>query len=139
MAIYSPFRFLSLILRVITNLNKRMYERKIPLDLTCGIKLAMEVIGGKWKSCIIFDLRDGAKRPSELMKLYPDANARVINLQLKELTEYGLIEKKIFAELPPHSEYTLTDLGRSVLPVLDELNNWGNSIKPQMKRLYGEK
>lgn len=115
-----------------------MYERKIPLDLTCGIKLAMEVIGGKWKSCIIFDLREGAKRPSELMKLYPEANARVINLQLKELTEYGLIEKKIFAELPPHSEYTLTDLGRSVLPLLDELNNWGNSIKPQMKKLYGE-
>lgn len=116
-----------------------MYERKIPIDLTCGIKLAMEVIGGKWKSCIIFDLRDGAKRPSELMRFYPDANTRVINLQLKELTEYGLIEKKIFAELPPHSEYSLTDLGRSVLPLLDELNKWGNSIKPQMKKLYGEK
>lgn len=115
-----------------------MYERKIPVDLTCGIKLAMEAIGGKWKSCILFDLREGPHRPSELMKFYPDANQRVINQQLKELTDFGLIEKKIYAELPPHSEYSLTEAGRSVLPILDLLNEWGDSIRPMMKQVFGE-
>ena len=70
--------------------------------------------------------------------MYPDANQRVINLQLKELTDYGLIEKKIFAELPPHSEYTLTDLGRSILPLLEQLDKWGDNLRPRMKELFGE-
>ena len=116
-----------------------MYERKIPLDLTCGIKIAMEAIGGKWKSCIVFDLRNGAMRPSELYKLYPDANSRVINLQLKELCDFGIIEKKIFAELPPHSEYSLTEAGKSVLPLLEQLNTWGENIRPMLKGIFGEK
>lgn len=60
------------------------YEKKIPFDLSCGIKIAMEVIGGKWKSCIIYDLRHGPMRPSELMKFYPEANTRVINNTLKD-------------------------------------------------------
>lgn len=115
-----------------------MYERKIPLDLTCGIKIAMEAIGGKWKSCIVFDLRNGAKRPSELFKYYPDANPRVISQQLKELCYFGIIEKKIYAELPPHSEYSLTETGRSVLPLLEQLNKWGESIRPQLKSVFGE-
>jgi DNA-binding HxlR family transcriptional regulator len=115
-----------------------MYERKIPIDFTCGIKLAMEAVGGKWKSCILIELRHGARRPSEIMKLFPDANQRVINLQLKELCDFGLIEKKIFAELPPHSEYSLTETGRSVLPLLDALDNWGDTLRPQMKKFFGE-
>ena len=115
-----------------------MYERKIPIDYTCGIKLAMEAVGGKWKSCILIELRHGPRRPSEIMKLFPDANQRVINLQLKELTDFGLIEKKIYAELPPHSEYSLTELGRSALPLLDELDAWGENLRPQMKKLFGE-
>ena len=53
-----------------------MYEKKIPFDIDCGIKIAMEVIGGKWKSCIILELDNGPKRPSELHRLFADANAR---------------------------------------------------------------
>ena len=51
-----------------------MYEKKIPFDIDCGIKIAMEVIGGKWKSCIILELDNGPKRPSELHRLFADAN-----------------------------------------------------------------
>ena len=113
-----------------------MYERKIPLDFGCGIRLAMEVIGGKWKSCILFDLREGPKRPSELIKLYEDANARVINQQIKELTDYGMIEKHVKNVLPPHTEYALTAAGRSALPILEDLEKWGNSIKPMILKHY---
>ena len=68
----------------------------------------------------------------------PDANQRVINLQLKELTDFGLTEKKIYAELPSNSEYSLTELGRSALPLPNELDAWGENLYPQMKKLFGE-
>ena len=72
------------------------YEKKLPMDLDCGIKIAMDVIGGKWKSCLIYDLRNGPLRPSLLLKNYPEANTRVINQQLRELCEYGVVEKTNF-------------------------------------------
>ena len=75
-----------------------MYRKKIPFDIDCGVKIAMEVIGGKWKSCIIQELDKGPKRPSELHRYFDDASPRVINQQLKELEIHGMIQKKIFSE-----------------------------------------
>ena len=112
-----------------------MYEKKLPFDINCGIRIAMEAIGGKWKSCIIFELRDGSKRPSEIHRMFPEANARVINQQLKELEECRIIEKKIFPELPPHSEYSLTPTGRTLLPVIEQLEQWGDFFRPIMKQV----
>lgn len=112
-----------------------MYERKIPFDMDCGIKIAMEVMGGKWKSCIIIELNRGAKRPSELHRLFPDANPRVINQQLKELEMYGIIEKKIYAELPPHSEYSITPTGETLIPVIGKLEEWGDNFRPTMQKI----
>ena len=65
-----------------------MYRKKIPFDIDCGVKIAMEVIGGKWKSCIIQELDKGPKRPSELHRYFDDASPRVINQQLKELRNF---------------------------------------------------
>lgn len=112
-----------------------MYEKKLPFDIDCGIRIAMEVIGGKWKSCILFELSDGPKRPSEIHRLFPEANSRVINQQLKELEQYGIIEKKIFAELPPHSEYSITSVGRTLIPVVKKLEEWGDYFRPVMKKI----
>lgn len=114
-----------------------MYEKKMPFDIDCGIRIAMEVISGKWKSCIIFELSDGAKCPSKLHKLFPEANARVINQQLKKLEMYGIIEKKIFAELPPHSEYSITPIGETLLPIIEKLEEWGNFFRPNMEKILG--
>ena len=111
------------------------YEKKLPMDLDCGIKIAMDVIGGKWKSCLIYDLRNGSLRPSVLLKNYPEANNRVINQQLRELCEYGVVEKTIFAELPRHSEYRLTAVGESLVPIVIQLQKWGESFRPQMREL----
>ena len=94
-----------------------MYKKKIPFDIDCGIKITMEVIGGKWKSCIIQELCTGPKRPSELHRLFTEASPRVINQQLKELEMHGIISKKIFMELPPHSEYAITELGKTLIPL----------------------
>ena len=109
------------------------YEKKIPFDLSCGIKIAMEVIGGNWKSCIIYDLRHCPMRPSELMKFYPEANTRVINNTLKELVEYGVVRKKIYPELPPHSEYSLTAIGESLVPLVLAMEKWGDSFRENLR------
>lgn len=114
-----------------------MYEKKIPFDIDCGIKITMEVIGGKWKSCIIQELSRGAKRPSELHRLFKEASPRVINQQIKELEIHGMISKKIFSELPPHSEYSLTEAGRTLLPLIAQLEKWGNDFRPVMKQIKG--
>ncbi len=106
-----------------------MYERKTPLDLSCGIRMTMCLIGAKWKPCLIDMLRDGSKRPSEIHKNIPEATPRVLNQQLRELEEHGVISKEIFPVLPPHSEYSLTDLGRDLLPVIDMLDDWGEAHK----------
>jgi DNA-binding HxlR family transcriptional regulator len=102
-----------------------MYERKIPKNLDCGMGMTMDIIGGKWKPCLILNISNGARRPSELQRLNPLASRRVLNVQLKELEEHGIIIRVVHAVLPPKVEYLLTDLGRSLLPVIEMMDEWG--------------
>ncbi|EEF77083.1 transcriptional regulator, HxlR family [Phocaeicola coprophilus DSM 18228 = JCM 13818] len=76
----------------------------------------MGIIGAKWKPCLIDAVRERPKRPSELHREIPEAIPRVLDQQLKELEEHGIVEKKVYAEIPLRSEYSLTELGRSLLP-----------------------
>lgn len=103
-----------------------MYERKIPKDLDCGMAMIMEIIGGKWKPCLILNISRGFRRPSELQRLNTKASRRVLNQQLKELEEFGIITRVVYAELPPKVEYFLTDLGSSLLPVIGTMDDWGS-------------
>lgn len=112
-----------------------MYRKKIPLDLDCGVRIAIEVMGGKWKSCILYRLEEGNKRPSELHRLFKDASPRVINQQLKELETHGMIRKIIYPEVPPRVEYTITEDGRSLLPIVHALKEWGEGFRPKMERI----
>lgn len=66
-----------------------------------------------------------------------DASPRVINQQLKELEIHGMIQKKIFSELPPHTEYSITEQGRTLLPIIEQLEKWGDGFRPQMKKILG--
>jgi len=110
-----------------------MYERKIPKEIDCGMGMIMEIIGGKWKPCLIFNIQRGFRRPSELQRLNKHASRRVLNQQLKELEEHGIITRVVYAELPPKVEYFLTDLGNSLLPVIGVMDEWGSQYleKPQ--------
>lgn len=112
-----------------------MYKRKIPIDLNCGLDLIKEVIYGKWKIHLIFFIGQGNKRPSELQKKIPSATRRVLNVQLNELEAHGFISKKIYAELPPKVEYSLTDLGKSLLPILTELGKWGDENQKYLREV----
>lgn len=116
-----------------------MYEKKIPFDINCGVKITMEIIGGKWKSCILLELNKQTMRPSELHREFPDASARVIDQQLKELEMHGIIKKKIYAELPPRSEYSITEIGRTLIPIINQIEKWGDNFRPEMKKILGIK
>lgn len=119
--------------------NKIMYERKIPVDLDCPLRLTMSLIDSKWKSCILDELRHRPLRPSELHKLFPEATPRVLDIQLKELVEDGLVSKTIFPELPPRSEYAITPLGQTLIPIIDAMIEWGNRNTDLFERKYGRK
>lgn len=102
------------------------YQKKIPVDLNCPLRLTMSLIGSKWKSCLLDELRSGeSMRPSEIHKRLPEAAPRVLDIQLKQMVEDGLVVRTIYPGLPLHSEYTITDLGRSLLPLIDTMLAWG--------------
>lgn len=101
------------------------YEHKLPRKLDCGMAVMMEIIGGKWKPCLIYNITKGHRRPTELQKLNPMATRRVLNQQLKELEEHGIVYKIVYPGLPLKVEYFLTDLGESMLPVIDQMQKWG--------------
>lgn len=115
--------------------NLTMYKKKIPLDLDCGVRIAIEVMGGKWKPCILYHLETGDKRPSELHRLFSDASPRVINQQLRELETHGMIRKTVYPEVPPRVEYAITDDGRSLMPIVRMLRQWGEDFRPKMEAI----
>ena len=112
-----------------------MYNKKIPIDTSCGFRIAIEVMGGKWKPYIIYELLDGPRRPSELQRRIPEASERVLAQQLRELTEYGVIQKQVIDPVRRHSEYSLTDLGRSLIPIIEQLRQWGNAFRPRLEEI----
>jgi DNA-binding HxlR family transcriptional regulator len=112
-----------------------MYERKTPLTIDCGLHLTREVLNGKWKPSLLHAISMGVKRPSELLRLFPGATRRVLNVQLNELEEHGLIVKKTYPQLPPKVEYSLTEIGWSVMPVIDAMNQWGDANRAYLEQV----
>lgn len=111
----------------------KMYERKIPISLNCGLDLIGEVLYGKWKIRLLCFINQGHKRPSELQRKIPDASRRVLNTQLKELEEHGIIEKTIYPIVPPKVEYNITEFGKTLLPVIKTMGQWGDKNKEQLQ------
>jgi DNA-binding HxlR family transcriptional regulator len=102
-----------------------MYEKKMTLPLECGLTMTKEVLGGKWKTSLIYAISEGIRRPSDLQRALPSSTKRVLNQQLKELEEFHILTKKIYHQLPPKVEYFLTELGETVLPIIKMMNQWG--------------
>ena len=116
-----------------------MYNKKIPVDINCGFRIALEVMGGKWKPYIIYELLDGPRRPSELKRALPEASERVLAQQLSELMEYGVVEKQVIDPVCKHSEYSLTDLGRTLIPIIEQMRTWGNDFRPTLQQILRKK
>jgi DNA-binding HxlR family transcriptional regulator len=97
---------------------------------TCEIEVAFGVIGGKWKPMIIWFLGElGTLRFGEIQHLIPEITHKILTKQLRELEENDLIQRKIYSQIPPKVEYTITNKGRDVLPILDMMCNWSTKNK----------
>lgn len=103
------------------------YERKIPIDLKCGVTIYDIMVGGKWKSYLIKCMNGRIKRPSEFQRVIPGATKRVLQQQLNEMERMGIVSKETFAEVPVRVEYSLTERGRSLLLIIRLMDEWGLS------------
>jgi DNA-binding HxlR family transcriptional regulator len=112
-----------------------MYERKILPNLNCGLDLIGEVLYGKWKIRLLWFIHQGHQRPSELQRKIPDASRRVLNIQLKELEDHELVTRKVYAVVPPKVEYSLTDFGKTLIPVIAALGNWGDEHEERLREV----
>ena len=111
------------------------YEKKIPVSLTCGLHLFREVVNGKWKCDLIYYIYIGIKRPGELARQIPKATRRVLDVQLRQLIAHGLISKTIITEKPLKVEYSLTDLGLSLIPLIVTIAQWGTDNQDELEGL----
>lgn len=109
-----------------------MSEQRSTKELpACPVETTLTLIGDKWKVLILRDLMPGTKRFGELKKSIGHVSQKVLTAQLRDMEENGLLHRRTYAEVPPRVEYSLTDLGRSLKPVLDALQEWGARYKAQ--------
>ena len=99
----------------------------------CPVEITMSLIGDKWKILIIRDLLTGTKRFGELRKSLNGISQKVLTNNLRDMEKSGLIHREVFAEVPPRVEYSLTDTGWRLNPVLDSMVQWGNNYREMQK------
>ena len=95
----------------------------------CPVETTLTLIGDKWKVLILRDLMPGTKRFGGLKKSIGSVSQKVLTAQLRDMEQNGLVHREVFAEVPPRVEYSLTELGRSLKPILDAMWNWGEEFK----------
>lgn len=93
--------------------------------LLCPAEITLRVIGGKWKPVILWHLSGGTKRFSELKRAIPGVTQRMLSQQLRELEADGVVLRKVYAQVPPKTEYSLTEFGRTLGPILKLMCKWG--------------
>ncbi|MCW5922876.1 MAG: helix-turn-helix transcriptional regulator [Saprospiraceae bacterium] len=94
-------------------------------DFDCPVEATFAVIGGKWKAIVVYYLTQGNKRFKDLMELLETASSRMLSKQLKELEADGIIKRELFAEVPPRVEYSLTEYGKTLTPIIEVICEWG--------------
>ena len=97
----------------------------------CPVETTLMLIGDKWKVLILRDLMPGTKRFGELKKSIGNVSQKVLTAQLRDMEEKGLVNRRVYAEVPPRVEYSLTDLGKSLKPILDAMWTWGEGYQAQ--------
>lgn len=107
-------------------IDGKEYEYEIGVETYyCALDVTMSFIGGKWKTIVLWYLRKGNKRFGELKKLIPPITEKMLSLQLKELERDNIVKRTIYPEVPPRVEYELTEEGKTLLPLLEEIAAWG--------------
>ena len=107
-------------------MNETSAKQELP---ACPVETTLTLIGDKWKVLILRDLMPGTKRFGELKKSVGNVSQKVLTAQLRTMEESGLVNRKVYAEVPPRVEYSLTELGKSLKPILDSMRAWGEAYK----------
>ena len=94
-------------------------------EYNCFFQLATEMIGGKWKSMVLWALKKDVKRNGELKRLIPKISQKMLTQQLRELEEVGIVKRVVYPVIPPKVEYKLTKDGQKLIPILEQLHDWG--------------
>lgn len=102
-----------------------MKHERYDCNFGCPVEACLEVVGGKWKGVVLFHLLGGTKRFNELMRLMPGVTQRMLTRQLRELEADQIVARKVYPEVPPKVEYTLTEFGQTLAPVLKVVQQWG--------------
>jgi DNA-binding HxlR family transcriptional regulator len=109
---------------------EEMMKRELP---ACPVETTLTLIGDKWKVLILRDLLPGAKRFGELRKSVGNVSQKVLTTQLRAMEDNGLLTRTVYPEVPPRVEYSLTELGLSLKPILDAMWDWGEEYKASVK------
>ena len=118
----------------VVEMNNKFYH--------CAMDITMDYIGGKWKTVVLWYLIDKTLRFGELKKQIPDITEKMLSIQLKNLEEDGLVERVEYDEVPLRVEYSLTDFGKTLIPVLKAVAKWGRTLgkeKGKVIEVNGEK
>ena len=110
-----------------------MEDREIKMLPACPVETTLTLISDKWKVLILRDLMNGTMRFGELRKAIGQVSQKVLTAQLRQMEGSGLLTRTVYPEVPPRVEYTLTDLGRSLKPILDAMWVWGEEYKASMQ------
>ena len=102
-----------------------MTHNNYDCNLGCPVEAALEIISGKWKGAILYHLLIEKMRFNELRRLMPDITQRMLTKQLRELETHQLVTRTIYPEVPPRVEYSITEYGQSLEPVIQHLHSWG--------------
>lgn len=101
----------------------------------CPVETTLTLIGDKWKVLILRDLISGKKRFGELKKSIGSVSQKVLTAQLRDMEQNGLVHREVYAEVPPRVEYSLTELGQSLQPILTSMQTWGEAYKKQLAEM----
>ncbi len=116
-----------------------MKHKQYDCSFGCPVEATLEAIGGKWKGLILYHLLSSTKRFNELRRLIPGITQRMLTRQLRELEADQIIKRKIFPEVPPKVEYSLTDFGRTLKPILMMLQKWGTEYLEKLSEMRRQK
>ncbi|GAB7058266.1 MULTISPECIES: helix-turn-helix domain-containing protein [Paenibacillus] len=109
-----------------SDLRKEILDKINNGDFNCEKELTLAIISGKWKITILWHLgREGAHRFSELQRLFPKITHKMLTSQLKELIDDGIVHREVFPEVPPRVEYSMTELGMTLMPIIEMMYEWG--------------
>ncbi|MEC0312008.1 transcriptional regulator HypR [Bacillus subtilis] len=105
----------------------------------CPVEFTLDVIGGKWKGILFYHMIDGKKRFNEFRRICPSITQRMLTLQLRELEADGIVHREVYQQVPPKVEYSLTEFGRTLEPIVLQMKEWGESNRDVLEsyRLNG--